>query len=98
VTEKDIELHAAPATRAHMKDWLHAVANRGRPVADIQEGHISTASCVLANVAMELGRPLVYDPVRRVVTGDAEATRRLRRPYRAPWRHPAESLPVGAEG
>ncbi len=89
VTEKDIELHAAPATRAHMKDFLNAIATRGKPVADIEQGHISTASCILANVSMGLGRALVYDPVKRVVPGDAEATRLLRRPYRAPWQHPA---------
>ena len=57
LTEKDIELHAAPATRAHMKDFLAAVESRGRPVADIEQGHISTASCILANLAMQVGRP-----------------------------------------
>jgi len=88
VTEKDIELNAAPATRLHMLDFLAAIEKRGRPVADIEEGHISTASCILANLAMELGRPLSYDPKRRVVAGDAEATKLLSRPYRAPWRHP----------
>ncbi len=89
VTEKGIELNAAPATRLHMLDFLAAIEKRGRPVADIEEGHISTASCILANMAVQLGRPLCYDPVKREVTGDAEATRLLRRPYRAPWRHPA---------
>ena len=88
VTEKDIELNAAPATRRHMLDFLAAIERRSRPVADIEDGHISTASCILANLAMELRRPLAYDPAQRVVVGDAEATRRLRRPYRAPWRHP----------
>lgn len=88
VTEKDIELHAAPATRHHMLDFLAAIAKRSRPVADIEEGHISTASCILANLAMELGRPLQYDPQRRVVVGDDEATKRLLRPYRSPWQHP----------
>jgi predicted dehydrogenase len=88
VTEKDIELHAAPATRRHMLDFLKAIAERGRPVADIEEGHISTASCILANLAMELGRPLVYDPQTRQVVGDEQATRRLRRPYRPSWKHP----------
>ena len=92
VTEKDIELHAAPATRAHMKDFLAAVVNRGRPVADIEQGHISTASCILANVAMNLGRPLAYNPATRQIPGDAEATRLLRRPYRGPWTHPAQTL------
>jgi hypothetical protein len=88
VTEKGIELNAAPATRLHMLDFLAAIEKRSRPVADIEEGHISTASCVLANVAMQLGRPLVYDPKSRQVVGDAEATRLLRRPYRASWLHP----------
>jgi len=88
VTESDIELNAAPATRRHMLDFLAAIETRGRPIADVEDGHISTASCILANVAMELGRPLVYDPGRRVVEGDREATRHLRRAYRAPWQHP----------
>jgi predicted dehydrogenase len=91
VTEKDIELNAAPATRRHMIDFMAAVAKRSRPVADIEDGHISTASCILANLAMELGRPLAYDPKQRLVTGDQEATRLLQRPYRAPWRHPAQA-------
>ncbi len=89
VTEKDIELNAAPATRRHMLDFLAAVDRRSRPVADVELGHISTASCILANVSMQLGRPLRYDPVRHVVTGDAEATKLLARPYRQPWRRPA---------
>ena len=88
VTEAGIELNAAPATRRHMLDFLAAVEKRSRPVADIEEGHISTASCILANLAMKTGRPLVYDPKKRVVVGDREATQLLRRPYRAPWHHP----------
>jgi predicted dehydrogenase len=87
-TEKDIELNAAPATRRHLLDFLAAVENRSRPVADIQEGHISTASCILANLSMKLGRSLAYDPSRRLITGDPEATQLLRRPYRQPWTRP----------
>ena len=88
LTERDIEMNAAPATRRQMLDFLAAVEKRSRPVADIEEGHISTASCILANVAMQLGRPLVYDPKQRAVAGDAEANKLLRRPYRQPWPHP----------
>ncbi|MCH5373099.1 MAG: Gfo/Idh/MocA family oxidoreductase, partial [Planctomycetes bacterium] len=88
LTERDIELHAAPATRAHMLDFLAAVAKRSRPVADIEEGHISTASCILANMAMDLGRALVYDSGSQTVVGDEQATAMLRRPYREPWQHP----------
>ena len=87
--EPDIELNAAPATRLHMLDFLKAIENNTKPVADIQEGHISTASCILANMSMQLGgRPLVYDAKKRIVVGDAEATALLRRKYRKGWVHP----------
>ena len=87
-TEKDLERHVAPAIRGHMKNFLAAIDNRSRPVADIEEGHISTASCILANTSMSLGRSLVYDPAKKHVTGDNEATKLLARQYRAPWIHP----------
>ena len=87
-TEKDLERHVAPAIRGHMQDFLAAIATRGKPVADIEEGHISTASCILANLAMQLGRTLTWDPEKGEVAGDEEANRLLRRPYREPWIHP----------
>ena len=86
--EPNIELNAAPATRLHMLNFLNAIENNTKPVADIEEGHISTASCILANLSMQLGRPLIYDPVRREITGDKEATALLSRKYRIPWIHP----------
>ena len=89
LTEPDIELNAAPATRLHMLDFLKAIENKTRPVADIEEGHISTASCIIANLSMKLGRPLVYDPVKKIIVDDAEATKLLQRPYREPWIHPS---------
>jgi len=89
LAEEGIELHAAPATRNHMRDFLVAVKNRNRPVADIEQGHISAASCILANLSLKLGgRPLSYDPQKRVVKGDPEATALLSRQYRSPWQHP----------
>jgi len=87
-TEKDLERHVAPAIRVHMKDFLSAIEKRSRPVADIEQGHISSASCILANLSMKLGRTLVWDADKGQVAGDAEANALLRRPYRAPWMHP----------
>jgi predicted dehydrogenase len=86
--EKDLERHVAPAIRGHMKDFLHAIDNRSKPVADIEQGFISSSCCIMANVSMNLGRSIAYDPVKGTVPGDAEATRALKRPYRAPWVHP----------
>ena len=87
-TEPDLEKHVAPAIRHHMLDFLKAISERGRPVADIQEGYISTASCILANMSMKLGRTLVWDAEKQAVMGDAEANRLMHRPYRKPWTHP----------
>jgi predicted dehydrogenase len=87
-TEARLEKPVAPAIRRHMQDFLAAIATRGKPVADIQQGYISTTSCILANLAMQLGRTLTWDPEAGRVVGDDEANRLLRRRYRAPWIHP----------
>jgi predicted dehydrogenase len=88
VTERDIEIHVAPAVRRHMQDFLSAIATRGRPVADIEQGYISTASCIMANLAMKLDRTLAWDAEKGRVANDDEANGLLRRPYRGPWVHP----------
>jgi predicted dehydrogenase len=88
-TEKDLETHVAPAIRVHMKDFLKAIASRGKPVADIEQGYISTAACILANLSMKLGRTLKWDSAKAEIIGDHEANKLLARPYRAPWKHPS---------
>ena len=60
-------------------------------MADIEEGYISSAACILANVAMKLRRTLEWDAEKGVIVGDDEANALLRRPYRAPWEHPEPS-------
>ena len=88
-TERDLEKHVAPAIRHHMLDLLAARNTRGKPVADIEQGYISTASCILANMSMALGgRELRWDADKQMVINDDEANKLMRRPYRAPWVHP----------
>lgn len=87
-SEKDLEQHCASPIRKHMQNLIECTATRGRPVADIEQGHISSASCILANLSLQLGRTLTWDAARGEVVGDAEANRLLRRPYRSPWVHP----------
>ncbi|MGH9159137.1 MAG: Gfo/Idh/MocA family protein [Vicinamibacteraceae bacterium] len=87
-TEEDLETHVAPAIRAHMRDFLSCIESRGRPVADIEEGYISTAACILANLSLDVGRTLTWDHATGQIVDDEEANRRLRRQYRGPWKHP----------
>jgi hypothetical protein len=88
-TEKDLEQHCAPAIRAHWKNFLECVETRNKPVADIEQGYISTASCILANLSQKLGRSLTWNEKEQKIVGDDEANGLLARPYRAPWKHPS---------
>ena len=90
--EKGLEQHVASAIRGHMRDFLTNIASRGKPVADIEQGHISSASCILANHAMTLGRTLEWDAAAGKVKDDPEANALLARAYREGWTHPGAAI------
>jgi predicted dehydrogenase len=77
-----------PAGRAHVRNFFDCVRTRQRPVADIEEGHISTALCTLGTVSQTVGRSITWDADKERCVGDDEATRHLRREYRKPWVYP----------
>ncbi|BBO32209.1 Gfo/Idh/MocA family protein [Lacipirellula parvula] len=85
---KETEMFAAAATRRHMQDFLAARQEQRLPVSNIEQGHISSASCILANMSMDLGRSFKWDAAAGKIVGDDEANARLARPYRKPWTHP----------
>ena len=87
-TEPRLEKPVAPAIRQHMRNFLENIASRGKPVSDIEQGYISTASCILANLSMNTGRTLTWDVVRQRIAGDEAMDRLMKRPYRQPWEHP----------
>ncbi len=72
-----------------MKNFLACRESREKPVADIEQGHISSASCILANLSQQLGRSITWDANNGRINGDDEANRLLKRTYRSPWTHPA---------
>ena len=88
-TEPELEKHVAPAIRHHMMDFLAAIDKRSKPVADIEQGYISTAACILANMSMQLGRTLTWDAQQGRI-----AARRGSQPTAAA----AVSQAVGASG
>jgi predicted dehydrogenase len=85
---KETEIFAASATRQHMRNFLAARREGRKPVSDIEEGYISSASCILANLSMDLGRSLRWDAAAGRIVDDDEANQRLARAYREPWQHP----------
>ena len=82
VTEKDIELNAAPATRRHMLDFLAAIEKRSRPVADIEAGpHLDRE--------LHPGQPVDEDrPPAGLRSGEEGRHRRRRSDQTAPARLP----------
>lgn len=85
----EMDRQLVPLTRSNMRDFVAAIEANRRPAADVEEGYVSTSTAILANLAMDLGRPLRWDGASESVIGDGEAEKRLLRPYRAPFVHPA---------
>ena len=72
-----------------MQDFLKSIQDRSKPVADIEQGHISSASCFLANIAMDVGKTLEWDAAAHRVTNSEVANAKLKRAWREPYQHPA---------
>jgi predicted dehydrogenase len=78
------ELHL-PRSADHHGNWLEAVRSRQAPISPAEVGHRSTSACLVAHVAMRLGRKLRWDPLRERFRDDDEANAMLSRPQRAPY-------------
>lgn len=85
----NVDAIGALGSRALMKDWLDAIDNQTKPLADIETAHLSTAVCLLANLSMKLERTVHFDPATHTIANDEQANQLLLRPYREPWLHPA---------
>ena len=82
IGEDEIHLHDSPG---HYDDFLNSVATRTDPVAPIEAGHRSISVGLIGIIAMELGRPVRWDPAAEHFINDATANRKLLRAMRSPW-------------
>ena len=69
----------------HYQDWVDAMKNRSKPISDVTIGHSTAAVCNIANIAYELQRPLLWNPVTEKFNGDDYANMMLSRPIRGKW-------------
>jgi hypothetical protein len=74
------------ASVGHGADLLKAVRSRGTTVANIDEAFHADIICQLINIAVRLGRPITWDPLKAEIVGDEEARRLGCRAMREPWR------------
>ncbi|HOQ46422.1 MAG TPA: Gfo/Idh/MocA family oxidoreductase [Bryobacteraceae bacterium] len=70
----------------HTQDFLNCVRSRKQPRANAEVVANSHISCHAAYIAFQLGRKVVWDPVKKEFPGDEEANRLRARAMREPWR------------
>ncbi len=73
------------ANPPHHDNFFQSVRTRKPPAADIEQGFRSTASVLLAGIALKMRRKLNWDADNEVFIRDEEANRYLSRSYRSPW-------------
>jgi predicted dehydrogenase len=72
-------------TYIHVLDFLDCIETGCTPTSTVAGQHRSATACHLANIALRLGRRLVWDSSAERFVGDDEANAMLRRPQRAPY-------------
>jgi predicted dehydrogenase len=77
---------------SHFENFIQCVRSRKREDlhCEIEQGHLSTSLCHLANISLRTGRKLTFDPKTETFPGDEEANGFLKRKYREPYVVPDE--------
>jgi predicted dehydrogenase len=86
------EEHKASANMgtAHMTEFLNAVRSRQQPGCTIEDGYRSTTAVKLAMIAYDVDAKVTWDEKSQTILDNPKAAALLKRPYRAPWKHPYE--------
>jgi predicted dehydrogenase len=74
-----------PDPEPQVTDFAEAVRTRRRFALNERNGHRSCTLVNLGKTAVQLGRPLRFDPEKQLFIGDDEANRLADQPMRAPW-------------
>ncbi|MFP4365646.1 MAG: Gfo/Idh/MocA family protein [bacterium] len=66
----------------HLEDFIMAMRNRRSPVVPAEIGARTATTCILGNIANELGRSVKWDPDNNYFVDDPEAEKYYHREYR----------------
>ena len=69
----------------HVRNFLDCVKSRRRPIAPPEGAHRANSACQIANICLQLGRKLEFDPKTEKFVNDPMADRKLFRATRDPW-------------
>ena len=70
----------------HLDNFVNAVRDRKDPIANIETGQRTVATCLLGNIATELGRPVSWNPDKQYFVNDPEAEKYFHREYRVGYK------------
>jgi predicted dehydrogenase len=73
------------STARLIRNFLDCVKTREEPWCPLEEGHRSTSFALLANIALETGSRIEWDPVAEQITNNIAANDLLHYEYRKPW-------------
>ena len=77
-----VEKGAYESQSAHRRIWIDAVKAHVDPNCPVETGHTSCTVCNLGNIAIQLGRPVRWNPIVQKFMDDPEATKLLHYKYR----------------
>jgi hypothetical protein len=70
---------------SHSGNFLECVRTRQPTICGPESSHRAASMVILGGLALELKRPLKWDPAKETFPGDDEANRLLSTAFRAPW-------------
>jgi len=70
---------------SHSGNFLECIRTRQPTICDVDTAHRSISAVLLGGIALQLQRPLKWDPQREQFLNDEEANRLLTTTFRSPW-------------
>jgi predicted dehydrogenase len=74
------------STNNLIRNFIDCVKSREKPVCSLEEGHRSTSFSHLANISLETGTRIEWDPEEEKITNNKDANKLLHYEYRKPWK------------
>lgn len=86
--ERQVTEFKTDAGTLHMAEFLNGIREGKQGSCTTADAHLTTTTVKLGMIALKVGSKLIWDAKKQEVVSNAEASRHLIRPYRAPWKHP----------
>jgi len=84
--KRKVKLINTASRSGHQRNFIDSVKSRQPTVAPVEVAHHSAIPGHLGLIAMLVKRKIKWDAAKEEITGDAEASKLLSRPYREPWK------------